>query len=508
MDPQHVVAIRARLADTFAALFARAGMVELQKLGVSDPVAVFDAARPDIQERALQLADFTLGQIARTAGDRVRRTISEELGKGKDQFEIADALREAFAGMSQRQARTVMRTVTRDLYNGASLDAYEAVGITHAIAHDGFGGLSGKTDPDCVARNGKRYTLAEAREQEHSPVTHPNCTLHWTPDADTLPDDGPLPGLASLALGFDPAEPRDYHGRWRDEFNLPGFGEPVVAKGLSAVTDLWERDKPLAERAEFQTQKLSESIAGDNATVATRKEAKQDVERHLAARLANDPRWKHGRAVNPVDEGEAIHGLVEAWATTAGDHDSLSLAIQIAASRELFHSDTNPKDLAGNDHGASPADREMVGASVSRLLNQPGMEDALRAFARAQYESTQIWLQKRGIKRVILFRGLSLTSLPRTDENHIIDVTMNPLSSWTLDYDTALGFARSGNHGSAVMLMAEVPAERIFATPRTGVGCLPEWEIVLLGGLEEVQAGTALNLTQEAFLKSIGLAPR
>jgi len=62
----------------------------------------------------------------------------------------------------------------------------------------------------------------------------------------------------------------------------------------------------------------------------------------------------------------------------------------------------------------------------------------------------------------------------------------NPLCSWTAVPQVADNFARIGAEGryGAVLTMT-VPASRILATATTGMGCLPEAEVLVLGGEDE-----------------------
>ena len=73
-----------------------------------------------------------------------------------------------------------------------------------------------------------------------------------------------------------------------------------------------------------------------------------------------------------------------------------------------------------------------------------------------------------------------------------VSFQQNPLSSWSSDARTASAFAeRSGDESiaqAAVVMYAEVPAERIVSTPFTGFGCLTEQEILVAGGPTEVFA--------------------
>jgi hypothetical protein len=64
-----------------------------------------------------------------------------------------------------------------------------------------------------------------------------------------------------------------------------------------------------------------------------------------------------------------------------------------------------------------------------------------------------------------------------------------PLSSWAYESLAAESFA--GDNG--VLMRAVVPASRILSTGTTGVGCLSEAEMVVLGGEIDVHAKTTAD---------------
>jgi hypothetical protein len=88
----------------------------------------------------------------------------------------------------------------------------------------------------------------------------------------------------------------------------------------------------------------------------------------------------------------------------------------------------------------------------------------------AQYNATQSWFQEQGISEVTLYRGMETDTPAGTQE-----VNMRPLSSWSLNEATADAFGQT-------VLQATFPVERILSIPLTGIGCLNEYEAVVLGG--------------------------
>jgi len=65
------------------------------------------------------------------------------------------------------------------------------------------------------------------------------------------------------------------------------------------------------------------------------------------------------------------------------------------------------------------------------------------------------------------------------------EITMQPISSWSLDREQADSFADSGNY--KIVLRTIVPAELVFSTVFSGIGCLSESEVVVLGGLGKAE---------------------
>lgn len=114
-----------------------------------------------------------------------------------------------------------------------------------------------------------------------------------------------------------------------------------------------------------------------------------------------------------------------------------------------------------------------------------------RKAVRSIYQRTQAELARNGIQWLTLYRGAKLKNDEATDwligEN--IKVTTNALSSWSASEQAADKFAdqygdayTSYPRQTGVVLRTTVPASRVYALPVTGVGCLDEWEVVLIGG--------------------------
>ena len=81
------------------------------------------------------------------------------------------------AGVDYR-AKLIARTEAKHAQRVSALELYDEAGW-RVVALDGQ--LGDASDDDCKARNGKEYSIAEAKVEMNSPITHPNCTLSFMP---------------------------------------------------------------------------------------------------------------------------------------------------------------------------------------------------------------------------------------------------------------------------------------------------------------------------------------
>lgn len=260
--------------------------------------------------------------------------------------------------------------------------------------------------------------------------------------------------------------------------------------------------------------------------------------------------------------------LVNQWARSSNNDDTLSLAIQRAVEDELGVKGANWFEIRASPVGGI---RNTRMTRLERDTNETYADhaDLLRAFVRAQYDETQDLLAREGLGEVRLYRGFQFreTEYPEwwpqpprvvhrrnvnlaqydadiraifdaTDEfdvddnvmvqavvvnadDEVIDVVVSgprvgaprallsgtpepdiidtwiavnsgsvepdlrPISSFTADRNVAEHFAGAPSddlhfHRQRRVLVADVPAGQIFATPLSGVGCLHESEYVVL----------------------------
>jgi hypothetical protein len=189
---------------------------------------------------------------------------------------------------------------------------------------------------------------------------------------------------------------------------------------------------------------------------------------HIKDRIAHELAQRSG-----LDYGR-VNKFVGAWAGTANDHSTDSVALQVAAAEKFG------LELTG-----------WMAKTASELGAQPGFgetREKARRFVDAMYEHTQDWLSSRGIKEVVLFRGMhdsiGADTAPVDAATGPIpaSVHLNPLNSWTASYHTSQMAAFAGAGTKGYVLTARVPAHKVIGCCFTGVGCLNEQEFVIAGG--------------------------
>ena len=115
-----------------------------------------------------------------------------------DTERLVAGLRQHFESYPEWMAERVVRTEARIALNQAAFGVWEDAGIEELIAIDGLGGRTGKTDATCLARNGRTFSLDEARAEDA--LEHPNGTLFWVPSMVAVTESRPAarPQAASL----------------------------------------------------------------------------------------------------------------------------------------------------------------------------------------------------------------------------------------------------------------------------------------------------------------------
>ena len=199
----------------------------------------------------------------------------------------------------------------------------------------------------------------------------------------------------------------------------------------------------------------------------------------IAVRDPRGPVYANGPVGSPEAEKAkrmfAVSELVHLWAVTSNDSNIPALAMQEVA-RDVF--------------GLDDAEHWKVDPEEATKVAQT--KDTYRSiyerYLRAEYDSTQTLLKDMGITHVRLHRGYTTNGRhsgrvdpPRNNTT----VSTRPMSAWSLREGTARNF--SLGNGSEVVVTAEFPIERILSTPLTGSGCWDEFEMIVLGGVDETE---------------------
>lgn len=161
-----------------------------------------------------------------------------------------------------------------------------------------------------------------------------------------------------------------------------------------------------------------------------------------------------------------VNAIIGAWAESSTS--PLSARIQKTVAR-MFS--TNPK---------------IIGSEESVVLQGWGdenekMEKATEIVLAEMYKQTQALFKENGITHLYLQRGFDpkeaiVAKLSQGKYKRLgkYKIQLNPLSSFSASPTTSSAF---GTH----IIHMKVPAERIFTSTLTGIGCLKEQEYVVLG---------------------------
>lgn len=279
--------------------------------------------------------------------------------------------------------------------------------------------------------------------------------------------------------------------------------EANAAVVMSADTDarIWDMPRVKADGSVYATshvrglikesavatiaQNLSHKIGGVDGTISN-KEMHDAVVDILAVRdsgsIESDDYKRSVEHYNEKYESAGAVGRLEGftqavldnWASSSTDGNPASLATQAAVyakfGEPVGSSGEFKRDVGGGD-GHAEENGQKLYEKHSKVYD---------AVINEIYRDTQAQLKDAGVKEVTLFRGMSV---PHDIEIGDINLKMNPISSFSMHYDTAAGFA--GAEGlkdrKSAVIVAKVPSERIFAIAARGMGCLTEAEVIVTG---------------------------
>lgn len=182
-----------------------------------------------------------------------------------------------------------------------------------------------------------------------------------------------------------------------------------------------------------------------------------------------------------------VEKTLNAWAESSGGVNGYSVGLQKAITEEF--GDVVPElkraptghmgDYSKNDRGEPRPDGAPIISLMKKEEEAVVTSTAVRVILRTQYEATQEHFKKLGITEVVLHRGY------REKEAAVdgpVSIVLQPASSFSLSRTIGLDFAQAGDSVYNRLITVTVPVERVLSIPGTGMGCLGEQEVVLLGG--------------------------
>ncbi|MFI7134122.1 glycosyltransferase [Nonomuraea sp. NPDC050153] len=202
--------------------------------------------------------------------------------------------------------------------------------------------------------------------------------------------------------------------------------------------------------------------------------------RHVGELDAADPRHAPGKVIRmDTPDAEslvrriAVSELFAAWAHRNANSNARVLALQEVVQEEFGLTEAISWPMDGKTRSA--VDMEL-------LYNR----DTLREFVRAQYETTQEELARRGIHEVIAYRGMAWpegghSAWDALRPGDMVEMRSRPLASWSADRKVVMDWLDSLD-GRGVLLVDRKPAQDIISTPLTGMGFFGQREFVSLPG--------------------------
>ena len=188
--------------------------------------------------------------------------------------------------------------------------------------------------------------------------------------------------------------------------------------------------------------------------------------------------------------GDGGHMKSEGAPLDPADNKLHTLARQAIVSQTMshwaVHTTDNPEPVITQIQAAARDTYLTPGPAVGDLHAR-----LARAVVTAQYRATQQYFAEHGVTEITVSRGMmfrpervpSWVPADRHDRQ-IGSVPLNPLTSFTTRAAVASAFAKrewDGDHVS-VRIHGTIPVDRVLSTPRTGMGCLSESEVVVLAG--------------------------
>jgi hypothetical protein len=205
----------------------------------------------------------------------------------------------------------------------------------------------------------------------------------------------------------------------------------------------------------------------------------------LQATGFNHERYREGAPPGYEKRHALVRGIVDTWASTSGDSEPVAVGVQKAIAKELAYEFPELGEADVGHLGKYAASPLVSPAEVSRMK---GVEEivanssAIREVIRAKYNATQDYFEQQGIKELTLHRGfISERGAVKSSDSE--DISLQPASSFSMNRKTAEMFADDLNSDIGGLVTVKVPVSRVLCTAATGMGCVTEQEVVVLGGV-------------------------
>ena len=275
----------------------------------------------------------------------------------------------------------------------------------------------------------------------------------WIEEVKDLPAPAPKPYSALVPKGFKHIGTQDFTAKGKEN-----FGYQIL-----------------------NLKKELESLSASNA-VANKKMVEQGLQEHLK----DKKHYQALRALYEKKKGSTKYSLearlISQWASSSGDHNDLSCALQIATQDAFAQPDTAVTyQQLGSAHKGHDECMKAAAASLSMPLNNAEevrvFRQGLQEFIHGQYENTQELFKKMGKTHIFLARGMKFVPAADAFTAEPANVKLQPASSFSASYSTASSFAG----GVGTVFLCKVPVSQVLGSYLTGFGCTSEHEVVVLG---------------------------
>lgn len=295
-------------------------------------------------------------------------------------------------------------------------------------------------------------------------------------------DDNPRAGIRRKPLA-----PKD---QWRIIAGYDESGNPFIFLDMYGETRLKQGDVGVFWDGTFKTNSKGRKCLPDKVAAELfdirRDQAVSDFI-HLWAISSNE-----GPVQQRIqDRTAALMGLKRGRG--AGDYRGRSRAV--VPDLDAIDLEDLDLDWLEDPDKTGPVMYKKMEEGLAKVPEFDGVADEILV---AMYEETQEEFARRGITHLDVYRGAAFDSeglalsagldrwgplaAARLSDGLEIQVTTNPLSSWSTNRGIAENFALgSAEDGVSVVLEFEqCPVSQVFAMPGTGFGCYEEFEFVLM----------------------------